>query len=203
MSVCNLLVAASPAFIQQESAAVFPPVLKAAFRQRADCRWFFNTKASVDKSTRACGPDWTAVRCVIVLDMRQHACVLCLADNAPDRPASPSEFFTEDKRRLARQTRQAGCRPPTRITTPAVVLPREKPCVLLSADAKISQKRILTQSSGKYKIFLEQNRKKSQFLREAFCESAQSAAAGHTMGRRREIPCSHLRKNRRSGSGAA
>ena len=71
----------------------------------------------------------------IVLDIRQYVCVLCLADNAPDQPASPSEFFTEDKRRLARQTRQAGCRPPTRITTPDVVLLREKPCVPLSTDA--------------------------------------------------------------------
>ena len=91
--------------------------------------------ASVDKGTHARGPDWAAVCCVIVLDIRRYACVLCLADNAPDRPASPSEFFTEDKRRLARQTRQAGCRPPTRITTPDAVLPREKPCVPLSADA--------------------------------------------------------------------
>lgn len=91
--------------------------------------------ASVDKGTHACGPDWAAVCRVIVLDIRQYVCVLCLADNAPDQPASPSEFFTEDKRRLARQTRQAGCRPPTRITTPDVVLPREKPCVPLSTDA--------------------------------------------------------------------
>ena len=91
--------------------------------------------ASVDKGTHACGPDWAAVCRVIVLDIRQDVCVLCLADNAPDQPASPSEFFTEDKRRLARQTRQAGCRPPTRITTPDVVLPREKPCVPLSTDA--------------------------------------------------------------------
>ena len=91
--------------------------------------------ASVDKGTHACGPDWAAVCRVIVLDIRQYVCVLCLADNAPDQPASPSEFFTEDKRRLARQTRQAGCRPPTRITTPDVVLPREKPCVPLSTAA--------------------------------------------------------------------
>lgn len=48
--VCNLLVAANPAFIQQESAAVFPPVLKAAFHQRADCRWFFNTKPKQKKN---------------------------------------------------------------------------------------------------------------------------------------------------------
>lgn len=51
--VCNLLVAANPAFIQQESAAVFPPVLKAAFHQRADCRWFFNTKPKQKKSAAA------------------------------------------------------------------------------------------------------------------------------------------------------
>ena len=93
--------------------------------------------ASVDKGTHACGPDWAAVCRVIVLDIRRYACVLCLADNAPDRPASPSEFFTEDKRRLGRQTRQVGWRPPTRITTPGVVLPREKPCLPLSADASI------------------------------------------------------------------
>jgi len=58
MSVCNLLVAASPAFIQQESAAVFPPVLKAAFRQRADCRWFFNTKPKQEKI--CCRSEWAA-----------------------------------------------------------------------------------------------------------------------------------------------
>ena len=72
---------------------------------------------------------------MIVLDIRQYAVVLCLADDVPDRSASPPEFFTEDKRRTARQTRQAGCRPPTRITTLAVVLPREKPCIPLSTDA--------------------------------------------------------------------
>lgn len=98
-------------------------------------RHFPEMIASVDKGTHACEPDWAAVCRVIVLDIRQYVCVLCLADNAPDQPASPSEFFTEDKRRLARQTRQAGCRPPTRITTPDVVLPREKPCVPLSTDA--------------------------------------------------------------------
>ena len=67
------------------------------------------TIASADKGTHACGPDWVAVCRVIVLDIRhQYVCVLCLADNAPDRPASPSEFFTEDKRQLARQTRKMG-----------------------------------------------------------------------------------------------
>ena len=48
--------------------------------------------ASVDKGTHACGSDWAAVCRVIVLDIRQYVCVLCLADNAPDQPASPSEF---------------------------------------------------------------------------------------------------------------
>ena len=65
-------------------------------------------KASVDKGTHACGRGWNAACGVIVLDLRQQACVLCLAGNAPAVPASPSEFFAEDKRRLARQTRQVG-----------------------------------------------------------------------------------------------
>ena len=66
------------------------------------------TKASVDKGTHACGRGWNAACGVIVLDLRQQACVLCLAGNAPAVPASPSEFFAEDKRRLVRQTRQVG-----------------------------------------------------------------------------------------------
>ena len=65
-------------------------------------------EASVDKGTHACGRGWNAACGVIVLDLRQQACVLCLAGNAPAVPASPSEFFAEDKRRLARQTRQVG-----------------------------------------------------------------------------------------------
>ena len=93
--------------------------------------------ASADKGIRACGPAWNAVCCVIVLDIRRYACVLCLADDAPDRSASLSEFFTEDKRRLARQPRKMGCRPSTRITMPGVVLTREKPCMPLSTDACI------------------------------------------------------------------
>ena len=94
------------------------------------------TQASVDKDTHACGRGWNAACRVIVLDLRQQACVLCLAGNAPAVPASPSEFFAEDKRWLARQTRQVGCRPPTRITQPDGVLPREKPRVPLSTDAR-------------------------------------------------------------------
>ena len=94
--------------------------------------------ASVDKGTHACGPDRIVICRVIVLAVRhQYACVRCLADGTPDRPASPRSFFTVDKRRPARQTRKMGCRPSTRITTPDVVLPREKPCVPSSADASI------------------------------------------------------------------
>ena len=63
-------------------------------------------EASVDKGRRACGSVWNAICCVIVLDLRQQACVLCLAYVVPDRPAS--SFFTEDKRGLARQMRQVG-----------------------------------------------------------------------------------------------
>ena len=96
--------------------------------------------ASVDKGTHARRTHRPAFRGVIVLDRRQPACVLCLAKNAPERPAG-LRVFPEHGRRLARQTRQAGCRPPTRITTPDVVLPREKPCVPLSTDAKGSTAR--------------------------------------------------------------
>ena len=65
-------------------------------------------EASVDKGTHACGRGWNAACGVIVLDLRQQACVLCLAGNAPAVPTSPSEFFAADKRRLVRQTRQVG-----------------------------------------------------------------------------------------------
>ena len=92
--------------------------------------------ASVNKSTHARRTFRPAFRGVIVLDRRQPACVLCLAKNAPERPAG-LRVFPEHGRRLARQTRQVGWRPPTRITTPGVVLPREKPCLPLSADASI------------------------------------------------------------------
>ena len=68
---------------------------------------------------------------------------------------------------------------------------------------KISQKRILTQTYWKYKIFLRENRANLPFPCGIFCETAQSGPAAHTMGRRREIPCNHSQNNRRSGSGAA
>ena len=69
---------------------------------------YVESEASVDKGTHACGRGWNAACGVIVLDLRQQACVLCLAGDAPAVPASPSEFFAADKRRLARQTRQVG-----------------------------------------------------------------------------------------------
>ena len=63
--------------------------------------------ASVDKGAHARGAHRHAFRGVIVLDLRQQACVLCLANDAPGRPAG-LRVFPEDKRRLARQPRQAG-----------------------------------------------------------------------------------------------
>ena len=88
--------------------------------------------ASADKGTHARRTLRPAFRCVIVLDRRQPACVLCLAKNVPERPAG-LRVFPEHGRQLARQTRQAGCRPPTRITKPAVAQARENhvgPCQL-------------------------------------------------------------------------
>ena len=82
------------------------------------------TVASLDKGTHARRTFRHAFRCVIVLDLRQQACVLCLAKTAPERPAG-LRVFPEDKRQPARQTRQMGCRPSTRITKPDVVWTRE------------------------------------------------------------------------------
>ena len=49
--------------------------------------------ASVDKGTHACGRGLdTPSRGVIVLDMRQHACVLCLAKQRARAPGGSSEF---------------------------------------------------------------------------------------------------------------
>ena len=76
--------------------------------------------ASVDKGTHARRAHRPAFRCVIVLDIRRYACVLCLAKNAPERPAG-LRVFPEHGRQMARQTRQMGCRPSTRITQPAAV----------------------------------------------------------------------------------
>ena len=88
--------------------------------------------ASADKGTHARRTLRPAFRCVIVLDRRQPACVLCLAKNVPERPAG-LRVFPEHGQQLARQTRRAGCRPPTRITKPAVAQARENhvgPCQL-------------------------------------------------------------------------
>ena len=63
--------------------------------------------ASVDKGAHARGAHRHAFRGVIVLDIRRYACVLCLAKSAPERPAG-LRVFPEDKRQLARQTRQMG-----------------------------------------------------------------------------------------------
>ena len=65
------------------------------------------TIASLDKGTHARRTLRHAFRRVIVLDLRQQACVLCLAKTAPERPAG-LRVFPEDKRQLARQTRQMG-----------------------------------------------------------------------------------------------
>ena len=67
----------------------------------------FKLIASLDKGTHARRTLRHAFRRVIVLDLRQQACVLCLAKTAPERPAG-LRVFPEDKRQLARQTRQMG-----------------------------------------------------------------------------------------------
>ena len=76
--------------------------------------------ATPDKGTYARRTHRHAFRGVIVFAIRRYACVLCLAKNAPERPAD-LRVFREDKRQLARQTRQMGWRPSTRITKPNVV----------------------------------------------------------------------------------
>ena len=63
--------------------------------------------ASVDKDTHARRTHRPAFRGVIVLDRRQPACVLCLAKNAPERPAG-LRVFPEHGRQMTRQTRQMG-----------------------------------------------------------------------------------------------
>ena len=93
--------------------------------------------ASVDKGTHARRTLRPAFRCVIVLDIRQYTCVLCLAKNAPERPAG-LRVFPEHGRRLARQTRQMGCRPSTRITQPAVVQDRENHVCLCQLTLTLS-----------------------------------------------------------------
>ena len=63
--------------------------------------------ASVDKGAHARRTFRHAFRGVIVLDRRQPACVLCLAKNAPERPAG-LRVFPEHGQQMARQTRQMG-----------------------------------------------------------------------------------------------
>lgn len=63
--------------------------------------------ASVDKGAHARGAHRHAFRGVIVLDIRRYACVLCLAKNAPERPAG-LRVFPEHGQQMARQTRQMG-----------------------------------------------------------------------------------------------
>ena len=63
--------------------------------------------ASVDKGAHARGAHRHAFRGVIVLGRRQPACVLCLAKNAPERPAG-LRVFPEHGQQMARQTRQMG-----------------------------------------------------------------------------------------------
>ena len=57
--------------------------------------------ASVDKGAHARGAHRHAFRGVIVLDRRQPACVLCLAKNAPERPAG-LRIFPEHGQLLSR-----------------------------------------------------------------------------------------------------
>ena len=82
---------------------------------------------------------WPAAECVIVLDMRQHACVLCLSIDVPECPAG-LRVFPGHGRRLVRQTRQMGCRPSTRITTPDVVQTRENHVGHCQSTPRLSEK---------------------------------------------------------------
>ena len=93
--------------------------------------------ASSDKGNRTCGPDRNAICCVIALAIRPVCPHPLPCRRRPSPGGKSTEFFTEDKRRLTRQTRQVGCRPGARITTPDAVLTREKPCLPFSADAII------------------------------------------------------------------
>ena len=106
--------------------------------------------ALLGKGTHARRTFRPAFRGIIVLDRRQPrpkgtglgrpdsmmsgqpACVLCLAKNAPERPAG-LRVFPEHGRQMTRQTRQMGRRPSTRITQPAAVQARKNhvcPCQL-------------------------------------------------------------------------
>ena len=115
--------------LPKESGAAVDPKCSVPFAQ--------TSLASVAKGTHARRTHRPAFRGVIVLDLRQQACVLCLAKNAPERPAG-LRVFPEHGRQMARQTRQMGCRPSTRITQPAALQARENhvcPCQLTLAKA--------------------------------------------------------------------
>ena len=103
--------------------------------------------ASLGKGAHARRTFRHAFRCVIVLDLRQQACVLCLAKTAPERPAG-LRVFPEDKRQLARQTRQMGCRPSTRITKPDVVWSRENHVCSCQATLRIQYSRFSFKRQG-------------------------------------------------------
>ena len=61
--------------------------------------------ASVGKSTHARRTFRPAFRYVIVLNLHQQDCILCLTKNAPERPVG-LRAFPEHGRQMARQTRQ-------------------------------------------------------------------------------------------------
>ena len=63
--------------------------------------------ASVDKGAHARGAHRHAFRYVIVLNLHQQDCILCLTKNAPERPVG-LRVFPEHGRQMARQTRQMG-----------------------------------------------------------------------------------------------
>ena len=111
--------------------------------------WPLVMLASVDKDTHARRTHRPAFRGVIVLDRRQPACVLCLAKNAPERPAG-LRVFPEHGRQMTRQTRQMGRRPSTRITQPAAVQARKNhvcPCQL-TLGSRNNHETVTCQSGG-------------------------------------------------------
>ena len=118
--------------LPKESGAAVDPKCSVPFAQ--------TSLASVAKGTHARRTHRPAFRGVIVLDLRQQACALCLAKNAPERPAG-LRVFPEHGRQMARQTRQMGCRPSTRITQPAALQARENhvcPWQLTLSSSQIS-----------------------------------------------------------------
>ena len=86
---------------------------------------------SIDKGQYACQrPKW-ALDCVLGFGGRQPACILRPRQRQFMLAGRSFGVFRERKPTLARQTRQPGCRPATRITPPALVLDpknRAAPC---------------------------------------------------------------------------